>query len=387
MNNQFDNIERYGDDLSNASRMGEDIFETEPRGLSRGWFLPIILLGGLLTTSIVFVAIYVINIYTGHNVLAFLVNFIIPLGAIFCGFLAGIGYALSARFVQFYPDIRFIFFIFVLQFSLFFVARYMEYTVFCYNATQKMQQHFEHIVNLKKQQHFEHVATITDEDGNVITLDQNEITQAIKKSLPSFIEFYRTNIEESEWVGKDNKPFTMGKWGWAIEFLMAFVFALCSLAASGLLALLAYCKTCRRFMSQKLKFTFPMRAPKRKIKKNDEADLETFKQEEIEAISYATEKIARIEDFLKSEQSANRSEVFRLLCAIRDEINAESKPTKGVPNVIQVTYSECNSCDNFLIVVSVEVADLNNKTAFSSTNLFRFTNGNFVANPVSLPTV
>jgi hypothetical protein len=349
------------------------------------WFLPIILFGGLVTTAIVFVAIYVINIYSGHNVLAFLVNFIIPLGAIFCGLLAGIGYALAARFVQFYPDKCFIFFILLLQFALFFVARYMEYTVFCHHFSQKIQQH---IVNQKMQQHFEHIATITVEDGNVITLDQNEIAQAVKKSLPSFIEYYRINIEETEWVGKANQPFKMGKWGWGIELLTAFTFALCSLAASGVLAWFAYCKTCRRFMSQKLEFAFPMRAPKRKIKKNDEAGLEAFHQEEIEAIKYATEKIAKIEDFLKTEHATNRSEVFRLLCEIRDEIAADAKPIKGVPNTITITYSECNSCDNFLLVVSIRLADLNNKTGFQPAEIMRFTDGKFVTENVApMPTI
>ncbi|MDR3197697.1 MAG: hypothetical protein LBU34_07480 [Planctomycetaceae bacterium] len=376
MNNQFNNTERYGDDLNNAARTGEDIFGTETRGLNRVWFLPIILLGGLLTTAIVFIAIYVINIYTGYNFLAWIVNFVIPLGAIFCGFLAGIGYALAARFVQFYPDKRFIFFILLLQFALFFVARYMEYTVYCYHTRLQMQQHIEQF-------------HITDKDGNVITIDRNEIDQIIKRTRPSFIDFYRINIEESEWIDHDKKdqPFKMGKWGWGIELLTAFVFALCSLAASGFLALFAYCRTCRRFMSQKLEFTFPMRAPKRKIKKNDEADWEAFKQEEIEAISYATEKIARIENFLKSEQAANRSEVFRLLCEIRDEINAEAKPVKGVPNAVRVTYSECNSCDNFLLVASITLIDPNNKTAFQAAELLRFTNGNFVTVAVSMPAV
>ncbi|MDR0705554.1 MAG: hypothetical protein LBF88_11275 [Planctomycetaceae bacterium] len=41
---------------------------------------------------------------------------------------------------------------------------------------------------------------------------------------------------------------------------MAFTFALCSLAASGILSWFAYCRTCRRFLSSKLLFIFPINA-------------------------------------------------------------------------------------------------------------------------------
>ncbi|MDR2438160.1 MAG: hypothetical protein LBE12_02160 [Planctomycetaceae bacterium] len=369
MSDSWNNIERYGDDLNNTARMGEDIFETQSQGINRVWFLPIILLGGLLTTSIIFVANYAVDFYFNLNLLMLLVNHVIPIGVIYCGFLAGLGYAIAERLVQFFPEKRFIFFIFLIQFALFFVARYIEYNVYCYRAGQQIQQKFEQL-NL----------IVTDEDGNIIELDRNEIAAAIRAVKPSFIKFYRALIEESEWVGKrqNDKPFKMGKWGWAIEFISAFVFALCSLAASGVLMWFAYCRKCRRFMSQKLEFTFPMRAPKRKIKKNDEADLELFRQEEMEAINYAIEKITPIEDFLKTEHATNRSEVFGLLCEIRDEIAAEAKPVKGVPNAINVTYSECNTCGNFLLVVSVTLLDVNNKTAFQAAEIMRFTDEKFV---------
>jgi hypothetical protein len=379
MNNQFNDIERYGDDLNDMARMDESIFETQLHGINRVWFLPIILFGGLVTTAIVFIAIYVINIYSGYNVLAWLFYYIIPGGAILGGLLAGIGYAIAAYYVQFCPKMRFIFFVFLLQFALFFVARYMEYSVYCYHTRLKMQQEFE-----------QHFPPIIDEKGNVIAFDRNIVADAIKKSMPSFFVFYRARIEESEWVDQDDKdrPFKMGKWGWAIEFFTAFVFAICSLLSSIILTALPYCQTCQHFMSEKLVFLFPMRAPKRKIKKNDEAGLEAFHQEEIEAIKYATEKIAKIEDFLKTEHATNRSEIFRLLCEIRDEITADAKPTVGVPNAIKIIYSECNSCNNFLLNIFVIPLDVNNKTAFKTAEIMRFTDGKFVAENVTpTPTI
>jgi hypothetical protein len=383
MSNAFNDNERYGDDLNNAATATNDFFENQSTGINRVWFLPIILLGGLLTTAIVFVVNHVIDLY-GHNFLTFLVNHVIPIGAIMCGFLAGIGYAIAAYFVQFYPKMRFIFFIFLLQFSLFFVARYVEYTTFYHQLIQQRRLIFEQLLqNANANENEEGKIIVLDQAGdevNGIELNRNKIDDAIKETMPSFVEFYRATIEESEWIdqNKKDKPFKMGKWGWIMEFLSAFVFALGSLFWFGILRELPYCQNCRRFMLQKLKFAFPMRAPKRKIKKNDDADLEAFRQEEIEAINYATGKITGIEDFLKTEHATNRSEVFRLLCEIRDEVAAEAKPMKGVPNTIKITYSECNSCDNFLLIVSIVLLDINNKTAFQNAEILRFTDGKFV---------
>jgi hypothetical protein len=374
MNNSFDNIERYGDDLNDVT--GMDDFGVPSRSGNRGWFLPIILLGGLLTTALVFVALYFLNVYTGQNFLALLINYVIPIGAVVGGLIAGIGYAVAARIVQFYPEKLFFLFIFFLQFALFFVARYMEYSVYWYHTRSEIREFEEFLKNA------------TDENGNKIEIDRDKIEEAIKIMSPSFVDFYRFQIEETEWTSKNNKePFKMGKWGWAIEFLTAFVFALCSLAASGVLALSAYCRLCRRFMSSKLEFSFPMRAPKRKIKKNDEADLEAFRQEEAEAIAYAAAKIAKIEAFLKTEQATNRSEVFQFLCEIYNEIISEAKPMTGIPNSVRVTYSECGSCDNFLLLASIVLLDVNNKTAFQATDLLRFTNGTFVTTAVPMPSV
>jgi hypothetical protein len=379
MNNSFNDIERYGDDLNDTARMGDNVFETQSRGISRVWFLPIILFSGLLSTAIVFAANYFVSIYIGHNLLTWLAYFIIPIGAILCGFLASIGYAVAAYCVQFYPKMRFIFFVFLLQFALFFVARYSEYTVYCYRTSQQMQQEFE-----------QHHPPIIDEKGKVIAFDRDTVADAIKNSMPSFIEFYRATIEESEWIHQDRKdqPFKMGKWGWALEFFMAFVFAICSILSSCILMAFPYCQTCQHFMSEKLVFTFPMRAPKRKIKKNDEAGLEAFRQEEIEAIKYATEKITRIEDFLKTEQATNRSEVFRFLSEIHNEIIADAKPATGVPNAIKIEYSECNFCNNFLLIISVISFDLSDKTAFKAAEMLRFTGGKFVTeNMAAIPDI
>jgi hypothetical protein len=374
MNNQFNDIKRYGDDLNDTARMDESVFETQSHGLSRVWFLPIILFGGLVTTAIVLVSIYVIDFYFDHNFLMMFVNFVIvisiviPVGAIGCGLLAGIGYAVTARITQFFPEKRFIFLIFLLQFALFFVARYMEYTAYCYRIRLQLQQMFEERLR-------------TDENGNIIALDRNIIVEAIKKTESPFIAYYRTKIEDFEWnsmTDKNEPPLKMGKWGWGIEFLMAFTFALCSLAASGVLTWFAYCRTCRRFLSSKLEFTFPMRAPKQKFWKNSKVDLEKFQQAEIEAITQAAAKVGKIMDFLKTEQAINRSEVFKLLCEIRDEVTAEAKSLMGVPNAVSVKYSECNSCNNFCVTASIIMLDIGNKTAFKSAEIFRFTDGKFV---------
>lgn len=93
-------------------------------------------------------------------------------------------------------------------------------------------------------------------------------------------------------------------------------------------------------------------------------------------------------DFLKTEQATNRSEVFRLLCEIRDEVTAEAKSLMGVPNAASIKYSECNSCNNFHITASIRTLDVGNKTASQSAEIFRFTDGKFVTvNLIPMPTI
>jgi hypothetical protein len=381
MNNPLNNYEHYGDDLYDAARMSEYSFETQTRGINPVWFLPIVLLGGLLTTVFVFVMDYVITIYVGQNFFAnfisrnfliWLINFIIPLGSVLGGFFAGLGYAVTAHYVQFYPKKHFIFFIFFLQLTTLFVAKYLEYTIYCYEFRLRMPL-------------------------QVKQLRQNlNDTKTKDIKVPSFIEFYRTTVEESEWQERGN-PCKLGKWAWIHEFSTVIVFALSSLICSGTLTKSAYCQTCRRFMLQKLEFTFPMRTPRRKIKKEDKTALEIFRQEERDAMNYATEKFYKIENFLKTEQATNRLKFFKLLSKIRDEIIADAKTTKNVPNEIRVIYFECDSCDNFSIKVSIilhgnndeedndnndkkdnDNNEENNETIFSATDLIHFTDGKFV---------
>ncbi|MDR2117306.1 MAG: hypothetical protein LBP87_13090 [Planctomycetaceae bacterium] len=397
MNNLFDNTERYGADLGKVPRMDDFVFETQSRGMSRIWFIPIILLGGLLTTVIVLGVNYIVNIYAGYNFFMYFINsifliwifnFIIPIGAVLSGLLAGAGYTIVARFFHFCPKKSFIFFIFLLQFTMFFVAKYAEYTIYCYHIHRQMQLE-------------QPVQILIDKNKKTVTFDQNEITNSLKTSVPSFIEFYRTSIEEAEWGGNylNDKPFKMGKWAWIHEFFRLFFFVTCSIETSRSLMFMAYCQACQRFMSQKLEFTFSMRASRRKIKKDDETDLELFRQEETEAINYATEKITKIEDFLKTKQAINRSEIFKLLCKIRDEITANAKTMENVPNEIRVCYSECNSCDNFLLEVSI-ISHVNNdkedkdnnenddETIFKNIVLLRFIDGNFVMkNEIPMSTI
>jgi hypothetical protein len=391
MSDTFNSNERYGDDLNNARRIDDDFLEMQSRGINRVWFLPIILFGGLLTTAIVLIANYFGGIYFSQNILTWVANWVIPVGAVLCGFLAGIGYAVAAYCVQFRPRKRFLLFIFLLQFLLFFVARYVEYTTVYHQVIQQRRQLFEQLIQNvdDKNDNLESnvkVIELENSEGKIVKVDRTKIDEAVKKTMPSFIDFYRNTIEETEWISDKNKdkPFKMGKWGWAIEFLTALVFALCSIICSVILMSVAYCQKCNLFMSKKLEFTFPLRAPKRKIKKNDEADIEAFRQEEIEAINYAIEKIDRIDNFLKAENSTNRAEVFKLLSDIRNEITTEAKPMKGVPNAVKVLYSECNSCNNFLIVASVTLLDVNDKSAFQAVELMRFADGNFIQPTVKI---
>jgi len=315
-------------------RYGDDLMQDKPKKSGRTLFLPLILFGGLVTTLGTLVLIFVLSMYFGTAILSFVANLVFPLGALGAGLIAGSGYAITARLLQYKPSAAFIVFICLLQFGLFFVGRYLEYV------------------------------------PHRLVVDQPL----------SFGEYYRQQIEESEWTSKDSKePYKMGKLGWLLELWTAVCFSLTSLVWIGVLSTSAYCSDCRRFMSQGLEFVFPARAPTRKIKKKDTEALEAFQKEDHDAFVHAMTYVSRIVDFLKTDQAKNRGDVYQFLCKLRDEIGSDASKLKGVPNTVRIRLSGCKECDNYQLIAALEVADINNKSAMKALELVRYIDGDFAA--------
>jgi hypothetical protein len=380
MSTDFNDSPRYGDDLNQAATFGEDAFR-QRTAVNRSFFLPIILLAGLSSTVIVFAVNYVVNVYADINLFGFIVNFVFPVGAIIGGCVAGIGYCIAARVTQFRPAMRFLFFVFVLQFAVFFVARYTEYTIFVRELRDVQYREAKEFIQAAKQQSEEQNEKL---DGNEIIVTDEMIRAAVDENTPSFITFYRVTVEETEWSSSrgNEKPFKFGIWGWGIELLTMFAFALCSVLPLVILSAMAYCKDCSLFMKERLRFTYPLRIPTEKIKKKDTVALEDFHSRDVLAMKDAIDKVVRIRDFLKSEQAEDNNAVLQFLTDIRDETLNETKSVKNVPNFLQVTFADCKNCGNFQITVQITANDVNTKTAIPATTMLTYSDKQLVVDNV-----
>ncbi|MDR1484490.1 MAG: hypothetical protein LBT09_06665 [Planctomycetaceae bacterium] len=367
----MDNNQRYGADLDSVPQFGVDEFDRNSRRISQAFFLPIILASGLITTSLVFVAVYFINLYTGHNLLGFLLWFVLPIGAIGCGAVGGIGYAVSSRILQFLPNTKFIVLICVLQLLVFVASRYSEYTI---EKNILLNHYANHLAKGKTK------ITLTSTDGEKKEIDVDEVINKIKKQF-TFVTFYRATIEEAQWTSAkkpDVQPYKLGKLGWLVEIWTAVVFAFCSNVPLFILASLAYCKQCRRFMRKRIVFTFPARAPVRKINKNDNNAANEYITEDKIRLAYASEQISDIEEFLRSNTPVNRAAFFTFLSDKQNTIKTETADIKGkIPNTMRIVYSECCDCDNFMLIASLEI-NPSVQNALQSAEFLKFYNGIFV---------
>jgi hypothetical protein len=342
---------------------GDDAFR-QSAAVNRRFFLPIILLGGLCTTAVVFVVNYVANVHLHFNPFGFMICFIIPIGAVIGGVAAGSGYSIAARITQFRPGTRFLFFVFVLQFLVFLAARYTEYSVSVRMFREQTFQQAKEWIRSEQHQAEQQNEKLLDENGNEIVVTDEMIQTAVDETIevPSFVTFYRADVEETEHILlKGGHRFKYGIWGWGIELLTMFAFAFSSIATSSSLSEAAYCKDCSLFMNERLSFTYPCK--------------------DVIAMKNAADKVIRIRDVLKSEQAGNNDAVLLFLTAIRDETVAETIATEKIPNFLQVTFADCKNCGDFHVTVQITITDTKNQTAVS---LLKFCDKQLVTDNVDL---
>lgn len=324
-------------EFMNAERFGDDLISGRPLGVSRGMFLPIVLLGGVISTLATLVLVFVLSLFMETQFLSLMIWFVVPLGALLAGLLAGCGYTISCRVLQFFPSKGFLVLIFFLQFFMFFLGRYIEYLP---------------------------VAILAEDP-------------------PGFVAYYRDSVENSEWSsgstknGQKEEPYTLGVLGYGGEVLIAAGFALASLGSLAILAAIPYCKYCSRFMRKKIHFEFPARAPLEKIGKKETEALAVYKERDDAALTRAMLTVNRIGEFLESPENGSRAAFVEFLENLKAEKQATAKELKKVLNSLSVHYSECADCDNYHLLVRMDVRDPQNKAAFQAVELMRYENGEF----------
>ena len=272
--------------------------------------LPFVLAGGIFTSLLVLYGNYLYSLRYEENILSWLGGPYIPYGAILVGCFAGCGYGLFARVLQFFPTKNFILSMIFVQFALFFVGRYLEY---------------------------------------------RQVTFYLPNPS-SFFQVYTNQIENVQWIGNEPlaKPFTMGKWGYMIEFFTGTMFSLTSLVSLVVLWGIPYCKQCRLFMRKKVEVILPASIKRTKIPKNNTAIL-TQHQQESELVLCETIQLASpIVDLLKANKE-NSAPVIEFLRSMKKKKGISTHIAEKYWYVVKIRLWQCPGCGHYSLLLVTEL--------------------------------
>ena len=253
----------------------------------------LVILAGLATSALALLIAWLLN-QTEFNVMGWYFWFIVPVGAVLVGLVAGSGYSLASWQLGVKVTGLLLWSIIALQIACYFQAQYLE---------------------------FRHLDPVW-QDGTPI----------------GFFEFFdyttRTFAFEQK-GGKQDQP--MGVWGYAFRLLEVAGFALGGLIGTLILGSKPYCENCGRYMKTRSLALLPAGAVPRKIKKKD-----TEAQQEYEAELNA--KAAEAEKLLEEAVGYVRdgdSNAFRTLI---DPHVANRKEIGKLTTRLELELSHCPGC-------------------------------------------
>jgi len=315
------NVDDPNDSFDRGWRDDGSFGENTP-SKGRTMAVPFVLLGGFCTTVFALAVNFLINVFADFDPFVFLLIFgIIPVGAFLFGLVAGSGYGITARLLQFFPAKRFMMTIFVLQLILFFAGRYAEF----------------------------------------------KIAAIFVPNPPGFIEVYREYVEGFAWQGKNgNPPIPLGKLGYLLELATAVLFSLGALVGLGILFGIPYCSQCKVFMRKQMQFAIPASAKRTKVKKKDVAGQEQLDQENTVVFKRATDYVSKLMERLNSgEQNDEQNDVenvVAILAEIQKEAVVSKKELRQYWHQLSFDLSRCPNCPNFSLNIRVVPTNAQDKS-------------------------
>lgn len=263
---------------------------------------------GLVTSAIALTVVYYC-LLAGFDPMHWYLWFIVPVGALLVGLVAGSGYTFGSLWTQYRPSASFVGLIFVFQLFIYFAAQYLSFD-------QAVRQ-----------------------AGGVA-------------SFQLFLEWYQITIESLEMAfGRNQNAVAMGKWGYLYELLRIIGFA------GGSLIPLAwttgpYCESCGRYMKKRATRFLPSAAVPRKIKKKDTEAQAALDEEHRLAAEAAQAKVQALTETIASE---DHDRVMTLLGEIGDY-----KQTPKVPAHVQSILHRCETCDNYHVALKMLIQNGDN---------------------------
>jgi hypothetical protein len=252
-----------------------------------------VLFSGLATTGLTLLLVYLLNAHADINLMGFYADFVIPVGAMGVGILAGSGYGLVSWIAGVKIPRSLLLTIIVLQCVAYFYAQYIV---------------FEHL--------------------HLVYRSNNQPV--------GFFEYF--DLSARSFAFKQDNGDTgnaMGAWGYAFRFLEVSGFAFTALLIPVFVSRVPYCDSCGRYMRKKGFAVLPGSAPFRKIKKSDAQGQAAYKEEGGKAVESATNALNVLGEMASSGQV---DALNTALTALRPGNKAASKlPTRHVLQLYRCT--------------------------------------------------
>jgi len=253
-----------------------------------------VLLGGLITTALALVGVYLLNKNSDVNVMGWYLDYVLPGGALLVGLAAGSGYGIVSWTTGVKIRRGLLCTILGLQFAAYFSAQYIE---------------------------FKGLGDLYDRSTG----------QAI-----SFPEYFHLTTINFSWKGKDGKPGNpLGTAGYFFKVLEIAGFVAGGLIVPGVLLKKPYCELCQMYMRHRTLATFPASVRTRKVK--DPAAKAAYEQEQAASRQLADQAYAG----LKQSALAGDSAGFRGWIA-----TAPGKSASKLPARLAVELVNCRNCSS-----------------------------------------
>ncbi|MEE8408332.1 MAG: hypothetical protein V3T05_01880 [Myxococcota bacterium] len=287
------------------------MLEQKPERLVDRFGDEIVIGAGILTTVVALGLVYAINSASDDiNVMGYYLWFIVPIGAIIVGLIAGSGYGIASWFSGLKISGVLLWIVFGLLLASYFAAQYLEFR----------------------------------------SLDPLELEDGTALGFWTYFDI----VTQSQGYAVDGKTVaeTLGLWGYGLRLL-----EVAGLSGGGLIIPLAmmkkpYCERCRRYMRTKTLRLLPASVGDKKPKKKDVEGMAAWE----ESMQTAwTEGNQAATELLQAGEQGNLDRM--------QEILAAHPPSAGygkLPIRITVTISTCKACHQGFTVAKRESGQANN---------------------------
>ncbi len=259
-----------------------------------------VLLGGLATTALTLALTYGLSARYGFNAMGFYAWFVLPIGALVVGLLAGSGYGLASRLTGFRIQKRTLWIVVGLQVLAYVAAQYGEYLAL----------------------------------------------RSGGGALPAFVPFFdgATRAIQFEADGRVGQP--LGAWGYGVRLLEVLGFAGGALMISAGMRSAAYCEACGRYMSSRGLGTLPASVRARRTWGKGAEEKAALESEQATAQAQGQAVHDHLFALAEAGDAAAFAESVRLM-------KAGTSDAGKLPTRVQIHLAQCPTCRRGVLTSAV----------------------------------